>query len=202
MAEVVPIGDTNRKQKIKVILALAVPTMIENLLLTIVGFVDTLFVSTIGLNEVAAVGVANALVAVYIAVFMAMGIGTSSLIARCVGAGDIVKAKAIARQSTWISAITGLLFGIITLFFAEPILRLMGTEPHVLANGVVYEGRNLGQPDSYRPRLCTDLWCRRLGGLGNRWSRLGNHDRSDRRDGENSAGQCYRSSHSLGLFII
>jgi putative MATE family efflux protein len=138
VSRVLPIGDTSRKQKVKVILALAVPTMIENFLQTIVGFVDTLFVSRIGLNEVAAVGVTNAIVAVYIAVFMAMGVGTSSLIARSVGAGEIDKAKAIARQSTLISAILGLAFGVVTLFFAEPLLRLMGAEPSVLANGVVY----------------------------------------------------------------
>lgn len=138
MSQVVVIGDTNRKQKIKVILALAVPSMIENFLLTIVGFVDTLFVAKIGLNEVAAVGVTNAIMAVYIAIFMAIGIGTTSLIARNVGAGKMDEAKAIARQSTWISAILGLVFGIITLFFAEPLLRLMGAEPHVLADGVVY----------------------------------------------------------------
>jgi putative MATE family efflux protein len=138
MPEAVPIGDTNRSQKIKVILALAVPAMIENFLQTVVGFVDTLFVSKIGLNEVAAVGVTNAIVAVYIAVFMAMGVGTSSLIAHSVGAGEIDKAKAIAWQSTWISAIFGLAFGLVTLFFAEPLLRLMGAEPRVLADGVIY----------------------------------------------------------------
>jgi Na+-driven multidrug efflux pump len=33
-----------------------------------------------------------------------------------VRAGEIDKAKAIARQSTWISAIFGLAFGIVTLF--------------------------------------------------------------------------------------
>ncbi|WP_235949734.1 MATE family efflux transporter [Paenibacillus apii] len=129
---------SDQSRKIKVILALAIPSMIENFLQTIVGFVDTLFVSRIGLNEVAAVGVTNAIMAVYIAVFMAMGVGTSSLIARSVGAGDIGKAKAIARQSAWISALLGLAFGIITLLFAEPLLRLMGAEPEVLADSAVY----------------------------------------------------------------
>ncbi|AHV97042.1 MATE family efflux transporter [Paenibacillus sabinae] len=129
---------SDRSRKIKVILALAIPSMIENFLQTIVGFVDTLFVSRIGLNEVAAVGVTNAIMAVYIAIFMAMGVGTSSLIARSVGAGEIGKAKAIARQSAWISALLGLAFGIITLLFAEPLLRLMGAEPEVLADSAVY----------------------------------------------------------------
>jgi putative MATE family efflux protein len=138
MSQAVVYRDTDRKQKVKIILALAVPAMIENFLQTIVGFVDTLFVAKIGLNEVAAVGVTSAIVAVYIAIFMAIGVGTSSMIARSVGAGRLDQAKEIARQSTWITAIVGVLFGLITLFFAEPLLRLMGAEPRVLAHGVVY----------------------------------------------------------------
>ncbi|WP_445505964.1 MATE family efflux transporter [Niallia sp. 03190] len=126
------------KQKIFVIFSLAIPAMIENILQTVVGFVDTLFVSKLGLNEVTAVGVANAVLAVYIAIFMALGVGASSLIARSIGAGEIQKAKLIARQSTILSALLGLFFGIITFFFSEPLLRLMGAESKVLADGITY----------------------------------------------------------------
>lgn len=130
--------DLTRKQKIPLILSLAVPAMIENTLQTVVGFVDTLFVSKLGLAEVTAVGVANTVLAVYIAIFMAIGVGTSSLIARHIGAGDIVLAKGVAKQSTIISAIIGLLFGVISFFFAESLLRMMGAEPKVVADGAVY----------------------------------------------------------------
>ncbi|KHL97185.1 multidrug transporter MatE [Paenibacillus sp. IHB B 3415] len=126
------------KEKIKIILALGVPAMIENLLQTVVGFVDTLFVSKIGLTEVTAVGVSNTILNVYIAIFLAIGVGTSSMIAKRVGAGNMAEAKQIARQSTWLAVIAGVLFGIITLFFAEPLLRIMGAEPEVLSSGVIY----------------------------------------------------------------
>jgi putative efflux protein, MATE family len=126
------------KEKIRLILWLAIPAMIENMLQTVVGFVDTLFVAELGLEQVAAVGVSNTILAVYIAIFMAMGTGASALIAKSVGAGDWERAQAIARQSTWISVWLGLLFGIITMFFAEPLLRIMGAEPDVLADGVIY----------------------------------------------------------------
>ncbi|GAY76007.1 multi antimicrobial extrusion protein (Na(+)/drug antiporter), MATE family of MDR efflux pumps [Sporolactobacillus inulinus] len=56
------------KTKCRTVLALALPAMIESLLQTVVGFVDTLFVARLGLAEVTAVGVANTLLAVYIAV--------------------------------------------------------------------------------------------------------------------------------------
>lgn len=134
----VTIQNNTTKQKLSIIIALAVPAMIENILQTLVGFVDTLFVAKLGLNEVTAVGVANAVLAVYIAIFMAIGVGTSSLIARSIGAGDISKVKSIARQSTILSAILGLLFGLVTLFFSDPLLRLMGAESKVLTDGVTY----------------------------------------------------------------
>lgn len=112
--------------------------MIENMLQTIVGFVDTLFVARLGLVEVAAVGVTNAILAIYLAIFMAIGVGTASLIARSVGASDLEKAKAIARESTWISAMLGIAFSIVTFFFAEPLLQIMGADPKVLADGIIY----------------------------------------------------------------
>nr|WP_139070161.1 MATE family efflux transporter [Bacillus sp. FJAT-27225] len=126
------------KQKLGVILALALPAMIENILQTVVGFVDTLFVAKIGLNEVTAVGVANAILAVYLAIFMAIGVGTSSLISRNIGAGEMGRAKSIARQSTIISIIAGILFAIITLLFSDPLLRMMGATEEVLTDGRLY----------------------------------------------------------------
>lgn len=126
------------RQKIGIILSLAIPAMIENILQTVVGFVDTLFVARLGLAEVTAVGVANAVLAVYIAIFMAIGVGTTSLIARELGAGQKERAQILAKQATILSALAGLGFGLVTLFFDEPLLRLMGAEPDVLAAGVTY----------------------------------------------------------------
>ena len=126
------------RQKIKVILALAVPAMIENILQTVVGFVDTLFVAKLGLDEVMAVGIANNILVIYMAVFMAIGIGASSLIAKSIGAGDVEMAKTASRQATILSALAGILFGMISYFFAEPLLQLMGAEPKVLKEGALY----------------------------------------------------------------
>ncbi|MCO7126997.1 MATE family efflux transporter [Sporolactobacillus shoreicorticis] len=130
--------DAVLRKKILKVLTLALPAMIESLLQTVVGFVDTLFVARLGLVEVTAVGVANTLLAVYIAVFMAIGIGTSSIIAKHIGAGDADRAREAARQSTWITLVAGLLFGAITLCFAEPLLRMMGASGEVLSQGVLY----------------------------------------------------------------
>ena len=104
------------KKKITFILALAIPAVIENVLQTAVGFVDTMFVSKLGITSVTAVGVSNTILAVYMAVFMALGVGTSSLIARSVGAGELDRAREIAKQSTWVAIVMGVVLGLLALF--------------------------------------------------------------------------------------
>ena len=104
------------KKKITFILALAIPAVIENVLQTAVGFVDTMFVSKLGITSVTAVGVSNTILAVYMAVFMALGVATSSLIARSVGAGELDRAREIAKQSTWVAIVMGVVLGLLALF--------------------------------------------------------------------------------------
>lgn len=126
------------KEKIKIILLLAMPAVIENFFQTILGFVDTLFVSQIGLNEVSAVGITNTILAIYIAVFMSLGVAVNVYVARYIGAKNFEKAASIAQQATIMALGLGLLFGIVTLIFAKPLLEIMGVSQEVLKAGLVY----------------------------------------------------------------
>lgn len=128
----------NNKDKIKIILALAIPAVIENFFQTILGFVDTYFVSKIGLAEVSAVGVTNAMLAIYFALFMAIGVAANVRISNFLGANKPEKARHISQQSIILAILFGLASGIITLFFARPLLRLMGIEANVLEAGEIY----------------------------------------------------------------
>jgi len=126
------------KDKIKLIMLLAIPAVAENFFQTVLGFVDTLFVSRIGLAEVSAVGVTNAILAVYFAVFMAIGVAVNVFVANNLGAGKVERARHIAQQAVILSVLLGILFGIITLFFADQLLLLMGIEDAVLQAGSLY----------------------------------------------------------------
>jgi putative MATE family efflux protein len=126
------------KDKIKIIILLAMPAVAENFFQTLLGFVDTLFVSKIGLAEVSAVGVTNAILAIYFAVFMAVGVAVNVFIANFLGAGKIEKARHIAQQAILLAVLLGIVFGLITLFFAEPLLLMMGIESEVLKAGSLY----------------------------------------------------------------
>jgi putative MATE family efflux protein len=135
---VLPDRRLSARKKAALILSLAVPAMLEQVLQTLVGFADMLFVARLGTNAVAAVGVANAMILVAMAVFLALGVSASSFITRSIGAGRREEAAAYARQAVLLSVGIGAAFGVAALLFAEPILRVMGAEPRVLADAVTY----------------------------------------------------------------
>jgi len=110
----------------KRLINLALPATIENVLETSVGFIDSLMVARIGLFAVAGLSIANAILNVYIAIFIALGIGTSSLISRNIGSKNIDKAKMIAKQSLLLAIISGLFLGFVTLVAGSQLLYLMG----------------------------------------------------------------------------
>jgi putative MATE family efflux protein len=125
-------------EKSKKIFNLAIPATIENILQTLVGFVDTLMISRLGLIAVTAIGISNNLFSVYLAVIIAMGVGASSLISRHLGAGKVTEAKKIVVQSTALSIVIGIIFGIVTVIFGEQILDIMGAEREVVYKALPY----------------------------------------------------------------
>ena len=122
----------------KAILFLAIPSIIESLLQSMVGFVDTLFISKLGIEEVAAVGIANNILQIYFAVFLAIGTASTVFVSRSFGANDKEKVKIIASQSILLTIIVGTIFGIISFFLSEALLKVMGADKDVLEMGSMY----------------------------------------------------------------
>lgn len=133
-----PLQPKNDRERLKIIIVLAIPAVIENFFQTLLGFVDTYFVSQISLAAVSAVGITNAVLAIYFAVFMAIGVAANVRIANFLGANQPEKARHISQQSIILAIIFGILTGVATWLFAEPLLRLMGIEEEVLELGSLY----------------------------------------------------------------
>lgn len=133
-----PLQPQTDKERLKVIVVLAIPAVIENFFQTLLGFVDTYFVSHISLAAVSAVGITNAVLAIYFALFMAIGVAANVRIANFLGANQPEKARHISQQSIILAILFGILTGLATWFFAEPLLRLMGIEEEVLELGSLY----------------------------------------------------------------
>src|SRR5512135_2638319 len=75
---------------------LAWPSLVENLLQTMLGFVDLVFVGQLGADAIAGVGLGNQLMFLLQVVFMGLSVGNQALVARAIGAGDKRDAERIA----------------------------------------------------------------------------------------------------------
>ncbi len=117
--------------KIKTVLTLAIPAMIENTLQVFIGVVDTYFVSRLGTEAIAGVGITNLIMNIYIAFFIAIGVGTTAIVARNIGAGNIEAANHSLKQSIIMALGIGLISGLINLIFSIRLFSLLGAEQGV-----------------------------------------------------------------------
>ena len=122
----------------KQVLDLALPAMAENILQVLLGIVDTFFIAKLGTAAIAAVGATNLIINLYIAFFTALGVGTTALVARNIGAKKPAKAGLVTEQSLLLTIILGLLTGVISLVFSENILALLGVKAGVLRFALPY----------------------------------------------------------------
>jgi len=104
----------------------------ENLLQVSMGFVDSYFVSRLGAESIAGVGITNLIMNIYMSFFFAVGVGTTALISRHLGAEEKESASESAQQSFLLSIILGLAFGLISLVFYKQILMLLGLDAIML----------------------------------------------------------------------
>lgn len=111
------------------ILQLAWPAIVGNLLYSLVGFIDIKIVGSLGASAVAAVTTGNRIFFVMQAVLMAVGAGTTAMVARAWGAEDRDEAERVTRASTLVGVAIGLLLSLPGLLFAREmagIFRLDG----------------------------------------------------------------------------
>lgn len=120
------------------VLALAWPSVLEQSLLTLIGLVDTYIVGHLGAQAIAGVGLGGQVLNLSTALFSAVGVGATALVARSIGARDEAQANALARQSVLIVLALGALASAIVFIFAEPIIRALGAEAEVVRLGSMW----------------------------------------------------------------
>lgn len=132
------IENFSKKDYIKQIVFLAIPIIIENIFQTLLGTVDTYFAGQLHDDAIAAIGVTNLIVNIFIAFYTAISVGTSAVISRYVGQHDYKKANEAAKQSIIIGVGLGILVGIISFIFRNTILKISGATEAVIEYAVPY----------------------------------------------------------------
>ncbi len=116
------------------IFKVAVPAVVEQLLIMIVGVVSLAFVGHLSNEAVTAVGLINSLFGFIQVFFVALSTGCTVIIARLIGEGDIQKAKAAIKECVLIGFAASTLLTIILIVFARPIISTFfnGAEKQVI----------------------------------------------------------------------
>lgn len=128
----------DRQSPFKVIILLAWPLFIEQILSTLVTFADNAMVGQIGIHATAAVTISNPFVFLLNGVVLAMGVGLTAYIARSVGAKDYEAAKSYIRHAFLLLLFIGLPIAIILTALHRMIPKWMGAEPEVLDEAATY----------------------------------------------------------------
>lgn len=111
---------------VKVILLLAWPLFLEQILSTLVSFADTAMVGSLGKEATAAVSISNSFVFLINGVVMALGVGLTAYVARSVGAKDYELAKKYIRHALVILVLVGLPLAILPAILYKQIPLWMG----------------------------------------------------------------------------
>ncbi len=120
----------------KVLLRLAVPSMIAMFFHTAFNFVDRLFVSRLGALPLGAIGMAFIVQSLLIAVGSGVGVGVSSLIARNIGAKRYDDANRAGEHAILIILFFSVLFTVCGPLLTRPLFILLGAsekmQPYIL----------------------------------------------------------------------
>ena len=122
----------------KLILRLAVPTIISMLVTGIYNTADTYFVGQISTQATAAVGLVFSVMAIIQAFGFFCGQGSGNYISRMLGAGEKKEANEAASTGFALALIIGLVFSVTGIVFVRPIAAFIGATPTTLSDAVTY----------------------------------------------------------------
>jgi putative MATE family efflux protein len=132
-------GNLNRA-----ILLLAIPMVLEMVLESLFAVVDVFWVSRLGANAVATVGLTESVLTLVFAVGLGLGMSTTAMVARRIGEKDPEGAAVSAVQAIFLGLIASLAMGLPFFLLAPRLLALMGASPEIISTGANYTRIALG----------------------------------------------------------
>lgn len=118
----------------RAIFLLAVPMVLETVLESVFAVVDVFFVSRLGADAVATVGLTESMMVLIYTLAMGLGIGATATVARRIGERDSEGASHAAAQVVLLGVVIAIVLGIIGVLAAPTLLRAMGGSAGVIAN--------------------------------------------------------------------
>ena len=128
----------------RAIVLLAVPTVLEMSMESLLTVVDIFFVSKLGSDAVATVGLTEAMLSPVYALAMGISAAATAIVARHTGAKEPERAASAAVQVILLATALALLVGGAGLLLAPHLLELMGASASIVKLGSPYTAVMLG----------------------------------------------------------
>lgn len=123
----------------KVLMKLSLPIMASAFLATAYSITDLAWIGTLGSSAVAGVGVGGMYVWLSQGLSTLARMGGQVPMAQALGKGNTEDAKKYAVTSLWIVTIFGILFGVISVLFADPLVAFFDLDtPETVAHAKIY----------------------------------------------------------------
>jgi len=111
---------------------------------SIFAVVDIAFVSRLGTDAVAAVGITEALITVLYGIAIGLGMGLTAMVSRRIGNKDPHGAAQVTGQALWVGIALSVGIGVFGVLFARDLLVLMGASDGVVEQGTGFTTVLLG----------------------------------------------------------
>jgi len=118
-------------QDMQMMMTLAFPVIIEQILQTAVQYADTAMVGRLGADASAAVGLTTTINWLVNSVMFGAGVGVLACVARACGEKDHEKVRAIAMQAVIMAAVLGCVESVIFLSVSKYLPVWLGAEPRI-----------------------------------------------------------------------
>ena len=128
----------------RAILILAIPMVLEMVMESVFVICDVFFVSRLGPDAVATVGLTESMLAIVYTIAMGLSIGVTATVARRTGEKDPEGAARTAVQAIALGLFVSAILGITGAIFAPSLLSLMGASDSVIASGSTFTRVMLG----------------------------------------------------------
>ena len=122
----------------KAVFLLAIPMILELSLESVFAVVDMFFVSKLGQNAIATVGLTESVISLVYSIAIGLSTAATAIVARRIGEKNADGAAHAGAQSLIVAIAATLILSIAGVIFAGDILTLMGARKDVVAEGAIF----------------------------------------------------------------
>ena len=120
------------------VVLLAIPMILELSLESVFAVVDMFFVSKLGQNAIATVGLTESVITIVYSIAIGLSTAATAIVARRIGEKNLEGGVHAGAQSLLVAIVISVFLSIVGILNAENILRLMGASSEVVRDGAIF----------------------------------------------------------------